>query len=75
MNIFLLATLASIVLYYGSRVALTIYLTVTGLGKKEGQILTGFLPNTIGVFLLIGYLGMIVNGTLLAALTVKNLFL
>ena len=75
MQIFLLATIACLVLYYGSRIALTIYLSVTGLDKKVGMTLTGFIPNALGVTLLIGYLGMIVSGTLLAALTVKHYLL
>jgi len=71
---FFLATVISIVLYYSSRIALTIYLSRTGLDKIPGVTLTGFFPNLLVVLLLVGYFGMIINGTLLAATFISQFF-
>lgn len=76
MNIFLLATIACVVIYYGSRIGLTLYVSAKGIDlTQKGTKIEGFLPNLLAVGVLVGYLGMVVNGTLLAALTVKHYLL
>lgn len=76
MNIFLVATLVCVVLYYGSRIALTLYVTSKGIDlTAKGTKIEGFFPNLFAVGVLVGYLGMVVNGTILAALTVKQFLL
>jgi|GEM_PF-4151695 hypothetical protein len=72
MNIFLLATLASVVLYYGGRVALTLYVSALKIDlSKPGFVVTGVIPNLLAVLILLGFVGMWINSALLIAYLIK----
>lgn len=50
MNIFLLATIACVVIYYGSRIGLTLYVSAKGIDlTQKGTKIEGFLPNLLAV--------------------------
>ncbi len=75
MNIFLLASLLSVVLYYGGRVVLTLYVSALKIDlSKPGVVLTGVIPNLLAAIILIGYVGMFVNSALLIASLLKLYF-
>lgn len=73
MNIFLLATLISIVLYWLGRISITVYVSKLKIDlSKPGTVVTGIIPNLLAIIMMIGYLGMYINGTIYIAYTISQ---
>lgn len=70
MYIFSIATVSGCVLYYLGRVICTLYINIYAL--DEEKLKTSFIFNLAAVCTLIGYASMIISGTILAAMFVKQ---